>query len=85
MRSLQGNFEKLRDTLLLIKSTPDIICISETKIQNETYTDCGKNEPLSNIALDGYQFYRVLSPTNARGLKCIFLINLAMMLLNILN
>ena len=67
MRSLQGNFEKLRDILLLIKSSPDIISISETKIQNKTYTHCRKNEPLSNIALDGYQFYHVPSPTNAGG------------------
>ena len=67
MRSLQGNFEKLYDILLLIKSTPDIKCISETKIQNKTYTDCGKNDPLSNIALDRYQFYHVPSPANAGG------------------
>ena len=67
MRSLQGNFEKLRDIPLLIKSSSDIISISETKIQNKTYTDCGKNEPLSNIALDVYQFYHVPSPTNAGG------------------
>jgi len=58
VRSLQRNFEKLNDLLMLMKFMPDILCISETKI---------KNNPLINVSLPGYDFLHVDSLTNAGG------------------
>lgn len=58
MRSLHKNYDGLCHLLSSLPASPEVICISETKI---------KNEPLSNITLPGYSFINVPSPTNAGG------------------
>ena len=51
--SLQKHIDELRTMLMGTNENFDVICISETRLHNEV--------PLSNIAIDGYDF--IHSPT----------------------
>ena len=58
IRSLQKNFDFLHDFLSLLHSSPDIICLPETRL---------KEQPLININIPGYSFIHTDSLTNAGG------------------
>ena len=58
MRSLSANLTSLEDVLSTVKSIPDIIAISETKL---------KDDSIYNINIPGYVFVNTNSPTNAGG------------------
>ena len=58
IRSLQKNFDSLHEFLSRQQSSPDIICLSETRL---------KEQPLININIRGYSFIHIDSPTNAGG------------------
>ena len=58
MRSLSANLTSLEDVLSTVKSTPDIIAISETKL---------KDDNIYNINIPGYIFVNTNSPTSAGG------------------
>ena len=58
MRSLAKNLTSLEDIILTIKGTPDIIAISETKLQEKH---------IYNISISDYVFLNTNSPTNAAG------------------
>ena len=56
IRSLNKNFDKLYDFLLCLTFTPDVLCLSESRI---------KKQPLVNINLSGYSFVNVDPVGNA--------------------
>ena len=58
MRNLFKNITMLNDILVTFKKAPDIIAISETKL-NDYY--------LSNISIPGYSFFNANSKTSAGG------------------
>jgi len=58
IRSLQKNFDALYEFLCAQPSSPDIICITETRL---------KTTPLLNIDISGYSFVHNDSTTNAGG------------------
>ena len=58
VRSLQKNLTSLNDFILTVKETPEIIAISETKLQDEN---------IYNISIPGYVFLNTNSPTRAGG------------------
>ena len=58
IRSLNKNFDKLYDFLLCLPFTPDVLCLSESRI---------KKQPLVNINLSGYSFVNVDPVGNAGG------------------
>ena len=58
MRSLPKNLTSLNDLILTVKETPEIIAISETKLQDEN---------IYNISIPGYVFLNTNSPTRAGG------------------
>ena len=58
IRSLNKNFDKLYDFLLCLTFTPDVLCLSESRI---------KKQPLVNINLSGYSFVNVDPVGNAGG------------------
>ena len=58
IRSLPKNLTSLNDFILTVKETPEIIAISETKLQDEN---------IYNISIPGYVFLNTNSPTRARG------------------
>ena len=58
IRSLQKHYESLNEFLNSFDKTPDIICISETRL---------KQGPLINVNLPGFHLLHNDSPTNARG------------------
>ena len=47
IRSLQKNFDPLCELITLLNFTPQIICITETRI---------KDQPLINVAIPNYSF-----------------------------
>ena len=55
VRSLLKNFEKLEELLQQLKKLPDVIAISETKL----------NDSLPNLSLPGYNFVHVNSKTTS--------------------
>ena len=56
MHSLSANLTSLEDVLSTVKSTPDIIAMSETKL---------KYDNIYNINIPGYVFVNTNSPTSA--------------------
>ena len=58
IRSLNKNFDQLHEFLVSIRTRPDVICLTETRI---------KNDPLVNITISQYKFYHVDSQTSAGG------------------
>lgn len=58
IRSLQKYLTSLNDIILTVKETPEIIAISETKLQDEN---------IYNISIPGYVFLNTNSPTRAGG------------------
>ena len=58
IRSLQKNFDSFNEALQLLPALPQIICISETKINKE---------PLTNISISNYSFVCANSNTRAGG------------------
>ena len=58
IRSLQKNFDTFYETLQLLPTLPQIIGISETKINNT---------PLTNISIPNYTFLHANSSTRAGG------------------
>ena len=58
IRSLQKHLTSLNDFILTVKETPEIIAISETKLQDEN---------IYNISIPGYVFLKTNSPTRAGG------------------
>ncbi len=60
--SLQKHIDELRTLLSCIQHSFDIICISETRIQNEM--------PLANIEIDGYEFIHTPTLTQCGGTQC---------------
>ena len=58
MRSLPKNLASLEDIILTVKGTPEIIAISETKLQEKN---------IYNISIPGYVFLNTNSPTSAGG------------------
>ena len=58
IRSLQKNFDLLYEFLQQLTKTPDIICISETRLKTDLYT---------NIRLPNYRFICDNSTSNAGG------------------
>ena len=57
-RRLPKNLTSLNDLILIIKETPEIIAISETKLQDEN---------IYNISIPGMFFLNTNSPTRAGG------------------
>ena len=57
--SLQKHIDELRTLLICTNANFDVICISETRLHNEV--------PLSNIAIDGYDFIHTPTPTQCGG------------------
>ena len=66
MRSLPKNLTSLQDIILTVKGTPEIIALSETKLQEKN---------IYNISIPGYAFLNTNSPTSAGGVGLIFLKN----------
>ena len=58
IRLLNKNFDKLYDFLLCLPFTPDVLCLSKSRI---------KKQPLVNINLSGYSFVNVDPVGNAGG------------------
>ena len=58
IRSLQKNFDSFYEALQLLSTLPQIICISETKINKK---------PLTNISISNYSFVCANSNTRAGG------------------
>ena len=58
IRSLQKHLTSLNDFILTVKETPEILAISETKLQDEN---------IYNISIPGYVFLNTNSPTRAGG------------------
>ena len=58
IRSLQKNFDPLCELITLLNFTPQIICITETRI---------KDQPLINVAIPNYSFVHANSTSNAGG------------------
>ena len=58
VRSLQKNFDAFHEFLCNQPCSPDIICVTETRL---------KNQPLLNIDISGYTFIHIDSPTTAGG------------------
>ena len=56
VRSLQKNFDAFHEFLCNQSCSPDIICVTETRL---------KNQPLLNIDISGYTFIHIDSPTTA--------------------
>ena len=57
--SLQKHIDELRTLLMCTNANFDVICISETRLHNEV--------PLSNIAIDGYDFIHTPTLTQCGG------------------
>ena len=57
--SLQKHIDELRSLLSCTQHNFDIICISETRLQNEL--------PLANIQIDGYDFIHTYTHTQCGG------------------
>ena len=60
IRSLQKNFDDLREFITGLTTLSHVICISETKIKNSTGA-------LINLSIPGYEFVNVNSISNAGG------------------
>ena len=58
IRSLPKNLTSLNDFILTVKETPEIIAISETKLQDEN---------IYNISIPGYVFLNINSPTRGKS------------------
>ena len=58
IRSPPKDLTSLNDLILTVKETPEIIAISETKLQDEN---------IYNISIPGYVFLNTNSPTRAGG------------------
>ena len=58
IRSLQKNFDLLCELITLLNFTPQIICITETRI---------KDQPLINVAIPNYSFVHANSTSTAGG------------------
>ena len=58
VRSLQKNFDAFYEFLCNQPCSPDIICVTETRL---------KTQPLLNIDISGYTFVHIDSPTAAGG------------------
>ena len=58
IRSLTKNFDTLYELILSLPVSPDVVCVSETRI---------KSDPLINILIPNYNFFHKNSPTNAGG------------------
>ena len=58
VRSLQKNFDAFHEFHCNQPCSPDIICVTETRL---------KNQPLLNIDVSGYTFVHIDSPTTAGG------------------
>ena len=56
IRSLQKNFDSLQEFLCLQPNLPDVICLTETRL---------KQQSLLNVNLSGYSLIHHDSPTNA--------------------
>ena len=56
IRSLNKNFDKLYDFLLCLTFTPDVLCLSKSRIKKQT---------LVNIKLSGYSFANIDPVGNA--------------------
>ena len=63
IRSLQKNFDPLCELITLLNFTPQIICITETRI---------KDQPLINVAIPNYSFVHANSTSNAGGVAVYF-------------
>ena len=63
LRSLSKNLDQLNEFLSVLDTTPDIIAISETKLNNNT---------VSNIEIPSYEFIQDNSITNAGGTALYF-------------
>ena len=58
VRSLPKNLELLHDILASFKRKPDIIAVTETRLNDNT---------VCNVDITGYNFFNVNSPTSAGG------------------
>ena len=58
MRSLPKNLTSLEDIICTVKESPEIIAISETKLQEKN---------IYNISIPAYVFLNTNSPTSAGG------------------
>lgn len=58
VRSFARNLTLLYDLIYCISSKPDILAVTESKLNENT---------LTNVDIFGYSFYHVQSPTNAAG------------------
>ena len=58
IRSLNKNFDKFYDFIQSLSYTPDVVCLSESRI---------KKQPLINVNLPGYTFLNFSSLKNAGG------------------
>ena len=67
-RSLQKHYDTFFEFLITWHISPDIICISESRL---------KHNPLTNVNLPGYTLIRTNSPTNAGGVAMYIANNIA--------
>ena len=58
IHSLPKNLTSLNDFILTVKETPEIIAVSETKLDDQN---------IYNISIPGYVFLNTNSPTRAGG------------------
>ena len=68
IRSLQKHYESLYEFLNSFHKTPDIICISETRL---------KQGPLINVNLPAFHLLHNDSPTNAGGVGIYIAVSMA--------
>ena len=66
IRSLSKNLNKFENMLDRLDRKPDIICITETKLNENIVSDPDHSDP-KVINLPNYKFYHTISTTNAGG------------------
>ena len=68
IRSLSKNLSKFENMLRRLDREPDIICITETKLNESIKSNLDQSNNKTNvIKLPGYEFYHTISTTNAGG------------------
>ena len=65
IRSARKNFHSIEEFLYSLDKTPDVICVSETKLNQDPSTD--DDSSTDDIMLDGYHFFDTKSASNYGG------------------
>ena len=61
MRSLKKNIDLIKEFLLPLDKPPDIICVTETKLNDSNLDDKQRDSYLDDVQLDGYLFFEIQS------------------------